>query len=256
MKKSISFKFLLASLGVGSFLIGCNASDHQLSTDEIKKKLLSEVPNITSIDSVNKTNIDNIYEVVVGRKIFYTTADAKYIIIGNIVDPVSKKSITDERMQKFSVIDWNKLPLDLAIKEVIGTGKYQLAVFSDPDCPYCQMFEKDIVSKLTDATVYTFLFPLSIHQNAKHDSQAIWCSADRANTWINWMRDKTPLPTDTSCDVSAIDKSMELGEKYVQVEGTPTIILSNGQILSGMLPADQLLEKMKEVYKEQGTDKK
>ena len=249
MQKSVLFKNLITSF-IGCYLVvGCNTEKQSVSTEDIKNRLLKSIPNITSIDAVKKTNIDNIYEVDMGRKIMYTTADGKYIIVGNIIDPETKKNLTEERMQKLSFIDWNKLPFDLAIKEVSGTGKYKLAVFSDPDCPYCQVFEKQIVANLPNTTVYTFLFPLSIHHNAKHDSQAIWCSPDRVTVWTNWMRDKTPLPTDTSCDTSAVDKSLEVGENFVQVEGTPTVILANGQILSGMLPADQLLEKMQEIDK-------
>ena len=43
-----------------------------------------------------------------------------------------------------------------------------------------------------------------------------------------------------------VDKSYKLGTDFVGVEGTPTIILANGQILSGMLPAEQLLQQMDE----------
>src|SRR6185437_182915 len=132
------------------------------------------------------------------------------------------------------------------IKVVNGTGKRVLYVFSDPECPYCQMFEKQIAPMLTDTTVYTFLFPLPMHAQAKPDSQKIWCSPDRAKAWTDWMRNKVALPTNTSCDTSALDKVYKLGTEVVQVEGTPTLILSNGQILPGAMPADQLLQQMDE----------
>lgn len=234
---------LLVVLASSIVLFGCNGTSGK-SADQIKAELTKEIPGITKIDEVNKSPINGVYEVVVGRKIFYTTADGKYLFFGNIIDPVTKKSITEERTQQLSKVDWSKLPLDLAIKEVNGTGERKIAVFSDPDCPYCQMFEKQVVPQLANTTVYTFLFPLPMHPHAKPDSNAIWCSKDRAATWTAWMRNKTPLPTTANCDTSGLDKVYKVGTDLVQVEGTPTIILSNGQILPGMLPPDQLTAQM------------
>ncbi|MFN7093994.1 MAG: DsbC family protein, partial [Burkholderiales bacterium] len=119
-----------------------------------------------------------------------------------------------------------------------------LVVFSDPDCQYCQMFEKQVVPYLTDTTIYTFLFPLPMHPTAKTNSIKVWCSKDRAKTWSSWMRNKVALPTEQNCDTSALDKVYKIGTDLVQVEGTPTLILSNGQVLSGMLPADQLITQI------------
>lgn len=252
MKAKI-FKFkpvstVLIILASSMLMFGCNNNGNgggaAKSTEQLKSELAKEIPGVPKIDEVNKSPINGIYEVVVGRKVFYVTADGKYLIFGNIVDPVSKKSLTEDRTQQLSKIDWNKLPLDLAIKEVNGTGERKLAVFSDPECPYCQMFERQVAPLLTNTTIYTFLFPLPMHQKAKPDAEAIWCSKDRTSVWTNWMRSKMPIPAGKKCDTSGLDKIYAVGTDVVQVEGTPTIILSNGQILPGMLPADQLISQM------------
>lgn len=240
-------KKLLLALIATTVLFGCNANasgSTEKTPDQIKAELLKTIPGLTKIDSINKSQVSGIDEVVVGRKIFYVTTDGKYMFFGNLIDVATKKSLTEQRTQELSKIDWKQLPLDLAIKNVIGNGTRKIAVFSDPDCPYCQMFEKQVVSQLKDATVYTFLFPLPIHPNAKSDATKIWCSKDILVTWTAWMRDKKALPTNTSCDTSGLDKIYKVATDVVGVEGTPTIILSNGQILPGMLPADQLEAQM------------
>ncbi len=237
-------KILCALLATG-LLLGCqNATSNSKSTDQIKEELKKSIPGITKIDEVNKSKINGLYEVVVGRKVFYVSTDGKYLVFGNVFDIANKKSLTEEKTQELSKIDWNKLPLDLAISEVNGTGKRKLVVFSDPDCPYCQMFEKQVVPQLKDTTVYVFLFPLPIHPNAKSDASKIWCSQNRSQTWIDWMRSKKPLPDNVSCDTTGIDKSIKVGTDLVQVEGTPTIILENGQILQGAASAEQLMGMM------------
>ena len=237
--KNVSSLFLIT---IVIMLFGCNS--HNKSPEQIKTELAKSIPGITKIDAVNKSPIRGVYEVAVGRKIFYVTMDGKYLFFGNIVDPVTKTSITEQRTQDLSKIDWNQLPLDLAVKTVNGTGERKLVVFSDPDCPYCKMFEKQVAPMLLDTTIYTFLFPLAMHPNARIDSNAIWCSKDRTTTWVNFMRNGVALPVGAKCDTSDLDKVYKVGTDLVQVEGTPTLILSNGQILPGMLPHDQLIEQM------------
>lgn len=245
-------KKLLLGLLVSVSLVACNnqgaaASGATVTPDQLKANLVKQIPGLTQVDQVNPTKVSGLYEVVVGRKIFYVSTDGKYAMFGNMVDLATKQSITEQRMQDLAKVDFSKLPLDLAIKQVIGDGSRKIAVFTDPDCPYCKMFEKQVVPQLNNVTVYSFLFPLPIHPNAASDAKKIWCSKDRAATWAAWMQKDTALPTNTSCDTSALDQVMKIGTDVVQVDGTPTIILSNGQILPGMVPADQLNAKLDEI---------
>ncbi len=241
-------KKILIGLLLASSLFACSKTNSTTTAkktpDELKQELTKSIPGLTEINAINKSSVAGIYEVVVGRKIFYVTEDGKYLFFGNLIDVASKKSLTEQRTQELSKIDVKLLPLELAIKQVNGNGKRVMYVFSDPDCPYCKMLEKQIIPKLTDTTIYTFLFPLPMHPTAMDDSKKIWCSKDRTATWTAWMVNQKPLPTDQSCDTSAIEKSIKIGTDVVGVEGTPTIILSDGQILPGMMQADQLLAEM------------
>lgn len=243
-------KRLFLSLLAGVALAACSHTNGRdggtLSTDQIKANLVKQVPGLTAVDQVNPTKIPGLYEVVVGRKIFYVSTDGKFAVFGNIVDLTTKQSITEQRMQDLAKIDFSKLPLNLAIKQVIGDGSRKLAVFTDPDCPYCKMFEKQVLPKLKNVTIYNFLFPLPIHPNAATHAKQIWCSKDRLAAWSAWMQQGTALPTDASCDTSALDQIMKVGTDVVQVDGTPTMILGNGQIIPGLLPADQLIAKLNE----------
>jgi thiol:disulfide interchange protein DsbC len=240
-------KKILLGLIASAALVACNnngSSAAAVSPDQIKADLVKQVPGLEKVDQVNPTQISGLYEVVVGRKIFYVSTDGKYALFGNLVDLSTKQSVTEKRTQELSKVDFSKLPLDLAIKQVNGDGSRKIAVFTDPDCPYCKMFEKQVVPQLKDVTIYSFMFPLPIHPNAADDAKKIWCSKDRATTWANWMQKDTPLPTDMSCDTSALEKVMQVGKDVVGVEGTPTIIFDDGELMPGMLPAEQLNAKL------------
>lgn len=248
-KLKINVKAIITLVSSAILLLGCNNSHNLKKPEQIKEQLLKDIPGVKKIDSVNTSPVNGIYEVTVGRKIFYVTADGKYLFFGNLIDPANKKSLTEERTMELSKIDWKKLPLDLAVIEVNGNGKRKLAVFSDPDCPYCQMFEKQIAPNLTDTTIYSFIFPLPRHVDAKLHAQQIWCSNNRTQSWVSWMRNGKFLSKNSNCDTSGLDKIYEVANDVVQLEATPTLILENGQILPGVLPADQLIVEMDKASK-------
>lgn len=84
--------------------------------------------------------------------------------------------MTEERIAELGKIDVKSLPLNQAIKYVKGKGERTLYIFSDPDCPYCQRLEQNMVG-VDNVTVYIFLYPLtSLHPNAEKVSNQIWCS--------------------------------------------------------------------------------
>ena len=214
------------------------------NADDISNKMISNLrlslPELT-IDQVNTTVIPNIYEVVSGRKVFYVDATGRYMILGNVVDLATKQSITQSRVEKLSMVDWKKLPLQLALKLVLGNGQRKIAVFTDPDCPFCRRLEQNTIPQLVNVTVYYFLFPLSIHANAQIDAKKIICSEVPEKTFSDWMRKDIPLPMTSNCKaITNLAIIQDLGKKVIGIEATPTIVLPNGRIVAGLIPADYL----------------
>ena len=94
------------------------------------------------VQSVRNTPIAGLYEVVVsGNQVVYVDGSANYMLVGDLIDVNTRQSLTDERSAELNKIDFSSLPLDMAIKEVRGNGKLKVAVFSDPDCPFCKRLE-------------------------------------------------------------------------------------------------------------------
>lgn len=206
----------------------------------IRNQLSKTLPELT-IDEVNNFVIPNVYEVVSGHKVFYVDSSGRYAILGNIVDLSTKQSLTEARTKSLEFVNWKDLPTNIALTRVLGTGKRRLAVFTDPDCPFCKRLDADIIAKQKDVTVYYFLYPLSIHADALNDSKRIICSETPELTLLNWMTLNQPLPVQNKCRrLKDLDKMREVADKIVGVDATPTLILPNGQIVSGLVPADYL----------------
>jgi len=141
----------------------------------LKQKIEKAYPRF-DVESVVKTPYGGLYEVFMGGQIVYTDEKLTFLIAeGKLVDPNTKKNITEERFAELTKIDFNSLPLDKAIKVVKGNGSRKVAVFSDVDCPFCKRLEQNELSNISDVTIYTFLYPLEqLHPNAaaKHQANA------------------------------------------------------------------------------------
>lgn len=207
----------------------------------IRKNLPERLPQLKTIDEINKTGIPGLFEIRVnGSEIFYTDSQANYLIMGNLIDTQARRNLTEERLEKLSAVKFDELPFKDAFTIVRGTGKRKLAVFEDPNCGYCKRFERDL-QKLDNVTVYMFLYPI-LGPDSSEKSKAIWCAKEPAKAWQDWMlRDKQPPGVAAGCDSTALARNVELGRNH-RINGTPTIILSNGQRIPGAVD-DKHLEK-------------
>lgn len=202
----------------------------------VKKAIAEKFPEAGSNIEVTKTTF-GWYEVYAGGRLFYTDEDVNYFFLGNIVEAKTMSNITAQRLQKLSAIKFESLPLDFAIKTVRGNGKRKVAVFSDPDCPYCKRLEKDLVN-VTDVTIYTFLYPIpSLHPDAARKSKAIWCAPNRQKAWDDYML-RGVLAADKSCD-SPIDEIQAVGQKY-KMNGTPTLVFADGRVVPGAISTSDM----------------
>ncbi|OSI24688.1 DsbC family protein [Neisseria dumasiana] len=197
------------------------------------------------VQSVNKTPINGLYEVVVsGNQIIYTDDKAKYILQGSLLDVEKRRDLTEERMADLSTVDFASLPLDKAIKEVRGKGTLKVAVFSDPDCPFCKRLEREF-TKMNDITIYSFMMPLaSLHPDAARKAEQIWCQPNRTAAWTAWMREGKMPPQVKVCD-NPVEETTSLGEQ-LGFHGTPAIVFPNGKTQNGYSPMPQLEQIIKQ----------
>lgn len=205
----------------------------------IRKTMQSMFPKI-KVESVTKTPYEGLYEVYVGDQIIYTDENFTFLIAeGRLMDVKSRKDITAARIDELSRIDFDSLPLEQAIKVVKGNGSRKVAVFSDPDCPFCKKLEKQEFTNITDVTIYTFLLPLeNLHPEAAAKSKAIWCAPDRAKAWYSWVNNNF-LPREAAGCNAPLDKIAALASK-LGVSSTPTIFFANGSRMRGAYPAEDI----------------
>jgi len=207
----------------------------KLTTESIIKRTLEGRLGGVKISAVAKTPYLGLYEVRVDNEILYTDEKMNYIFSGNIIDGKSMQNLTEKRLRELSAIKWEDLPLEGAFKTVHGNGKRLLAVFSDPNCPYCKRFEKEL-AKVDDVTIYTFLYPI-LSQDSHEKAKAVWCAADRSKAWSDLMLNGT-VPVAGRCD-TPIDKNLGFARKN-RITGTPTLVFASGALVPGAISPEQL----------------
>ena len=79
-----------------------------------------------------------------------------------------------------------------------GSGRREIAIFSDPNCPYCQHFESDL-AKVDDITVHIFMYPV-IRPDSVRLTKAVWCSKDRVKAWNDLMLKRIEPTAKPDCD--------------------------------------------------------
>lgn len=220
-------------------LLACSVVSAFAQEAVIRKNLAEKIPAFAKIDEVSKTPMAGLYEVRIGFDIFYTDEQGNYLLQGNLMDVKARRNLTEERVEKLSLVDFDKLPLNDAFKIVRGDGKRKLAVFEDPNCGYCKRFEQDLTS-VDNVTVYLFLYPV-LGQDSITKSRNIWCAKDKIKAWNDWMLRNT-APAAAECDIAAIKRNREFGQKY-NITGTPTLIFANGTRAPGAISAQEV-EKM------------
>ena len=230
---------------IALFLFTLLSSAHA-GENEIRKSLQSKFPGIGKIEHIVKTPYAGLYEVIIDDQLLYTDAQGEYLFEGNVIESKSRRNLSDERRRVLFAIDFDKLPLELAVKKVKGNGKRKLAIFTDPNCGFCKRLEKEL-SRVTDVTLYRFMYP--IFPGSDEIVRNVLCSKDSNKAWEDWMLSEI-APAKAICDTQT-EKVMALGQK-LRVNGTPNLIFGNGIQSPGFLPVEELEKNLNETGKKQG----
>ena len=191
----------------------------------------------TRFGAIHPTAWPGVFEVAMGANLAYVDATGRYFLFGHLYDMRQQRDLSAERKDAMARIDFGSLPLADALTEVRGKGTRTLAIFSDPDCPYCRRLEAELRG-LDDVTIHTFLMPLaSLHPAARGKAVSVWCATDRLATWQALML-RDALPPQADCP-HPVDRNVALGEQ-LGINGTPTLISGDGRVLAGAASRDQI----------------
>lgn len=213
----------------------------------IQNQLMQMAPN-APLAKITETPFADLYQVQIGMDVIYMSGNGQYLISGNMIDLKTRQNLTETVLntaRKEAVAD---IPVDSMIVyagEGSDNGKQGrfMTVFTDIDCPYCTKLHKEI-PELNKAgiTVRYLAYPRAgVGSKSYSKAVSVWCSDKQTEAMDNAMN-KLPVET-KSCD-NPVQDHLRLTQEF-GINGTPNIVLDNGELLPGYVPANELVKIFK-----------
>ena len=236
MKKIAHIVVLLVSFL--SFSVAAAGSDEGATKLE---GILKELLPTAEITQIKASPIAGLYEVILGSQVVYMNADASYYINGDLVDMATRKNLTEASK---STVRFNKLKNYPEDKMVVYTPKkkveHTITVVTDINCPYCRRLHSEMDQYMENGIKVRYLFmPLKGPQDFAK-TVSVWCADDR-NATLDMAKQGGEIEEKT-CD-NPIREQLSLAHD-LGVNGTPAIILEDGEMLPGYVPVKKLVEAL------------
>jgi thiol:disulfide interchange protein DsbC len=209
--------------------------------------LLRLLPPGSKIGDLRPSPISGLYEFSQGAALSYLTADGKYFIDGNIYDMATRQNLSEIRRAQERVALIGAVPESQMVIFSPDNPRYTITVFTDVDCQYCRKLHSEIaeINKLGVRVRYVFFPRTGPGTESWHKAEAVWCSPNR-NEALTRAKLGNPVDTTKICATTPVDREYNLGLN-IGVRGTPAIVTESGDLLSGYLPAHELVQKIKEM---------
>lgn len=211
--------------------------------DTIAEKLTAAVPGL-KISEIRKSEAEGLYEVYSNNgDTIFTTADGQYILTGDLLkvtdNGIANVSEQGRAAQRARTMDefGDRGVISYAAK---GPEKASIAVFTDIDCPYCRKMH-DEVPQLNEMgiTVHYYGFPRSGPNTPSFRKYiSVWCADDQQAAMDAAKQGRSVQ--ERSCE-NPVAEQFQLGGR-IGVTGTPAIVLDDGNIVPGYVPAEKLAE--------------
>ena len=212
----------------------------QPSVLENLKKIL---PQGLNINFYEESEIENFYVVnVANNQILYVSNDFKYVFAGDVIslDNGAPSSLNELYQAKLVKQVMSLLEDTRTINFTAENEKHLIKVFTDISCGYCRLLHSQIDDYLAlGISIEYYGFPRDgLQTQVFEDMQSAWCSDDPKLSI-------TKLKVGDDVEKKTCQNPIQMHYEYGQllgITGTPSIFLSNGQKLSGYIPASELIK--------------
>jgi len=229
---------LLLSLLLGGLVSGTAWSgDNSKELEKVRSSLSLLMPEL-KVDDVSPSPVPGLFEVMLGPQVIYVTGDGRYLIQGSIIDLELRKNITEPRLDFAKA----KAVEQIGVENMVVFGhkhpKHIVTVFTDIDSGYSRKMHSEM-AKYSDRGIqvrYLFFPRSGIGSPSYRKAVSVWCSDNREQAMSLAKRGKSV--EEKQC-YNPVQKHMMLG-KLMGVVTTPSIVMNDGEMLPGYVPAEKL----------------
>ena len=220
-----------------------------IKSDEllISSKINAVLPEGMSVQSIKESQIENLFVVDIGDlQPIYASKNGEFFFYGELY-AVNGNMLLNTTKDEINLKRKNLLDAALTEDDFItfksDNEKHRVIIFTDVDCGYCRKFHNEI-NDFNDLgiTVNYVAFPRSgLASDSYNKIVTAWCSTAPKDT-LTKMKEGEDVQL-SMCQNHPVEKHFLLGQK-IGITGTPAIIKSNGELLPGYLPPEELLTRL------------
>lgn len=191
-----------------------------------------------TVENIQPSPVKGLYVVSVPPRLFYVSADAKYVINGDMIDMAMNQNVTQPLRSKVRMDAITNLGEDSMIVFAPEKVKHTITVFTDIDCGYCRKLHNEMAEYNKHGIKVRYLaYPRAgIDSEAYNKAVSVWCADDRKDAMTK-AKNNQDVPPKT-CD-NPVAEQYKLGE-MMGIRGTPALVLDDGQVAPGYIPAARL----------------
>jgi len=221
------------------------APGEAVSLEQVRAILTQAIPDLKP-DAVRASAAPGLYELQSGSLFGYITQDGRYLIEGDLIDLHTGQSLTEntrkaDRLAKLAALGEDKM-IVFAPKGGAADNR-KVTVFTDVDCGYCRKLHREMDQYLAKGIEIRYAFyPRSgPDTDSFRKAEAVWCSADRKEA-LTLAKQTGQAEGPVDCD-NPVREEWELGAQ-LGLRGTPMMILPNGEVVNGYVPAGPLADRL------------
>ncbi len=247
MMKHIRFSYagyitLVISLWLGSSMVMAETSGQADPAIEVIRASLSRELPALKPDSISPSPIQGLYEVMMGPRLIHISADGKYMMTGDISDIRSGESLTEPKLRAAKLKAVNQVGEENMIVFGPDDAKHTITVFTDIDCGYCRKLhaEMDAYNAESIRVRYLFYPRAGLGSGAYDKGVSVWCADDRKQAMTDA---KSGKKLESKTCANPVSDHYKLG-KLLSLRGTPALVLDDGEMVPGYLPAKRLKKRL------------
>ncbi|MXY58708.1 MAG: thioredoxin fold domain-containing protein [Gammaproteobacteria bacterium] len=233
--------FKVAALCVASLPWAFACADEDAKARDLAERLDALDIGI-AVKRVAPSEVPGLYELATDAGILYATEDGSHLIAGNVYEiregglvNVTERKRAARRRDLLASIDER----DLITFTPEGGAQASVTVFTDTDCGFCRQLHGQMPNYHANGIEVRYLaYPRAGVGSPTYDKMvSAWC-ADDAREALTALKRGEGVP-EKYCENHPVSEQYELGQ-LAGIEGTPAILLPDGQLLPGYVPPDDL----------------
>ncbi len=233
-------RFTLIGIGCTTLITSVSQADNAA---EIQAALTEIIGPRGASAEVTASPMTDVYQADIGGRVVFISKTGNHMLLGDVFDMQRKVSLSEEIKQQkaLAVID------EIDEEEMIVFGpketKRTVTVYTDVDCPYCRKLHEEVPKLMESGVKVRYLwYPRTGVGTPSYDKAvSIWCAEDQITAMDDAKLNNKIV--DAKCDPNPVSAQYTSGQK-VGVRGTPTIVVDDGTIIGGYLPAKDLIASL------------